>query len=308
MRFKIWEEVRELFHPLSTNEYQGLKDSISKSGIQVPIFVLSDGRIIDGVHRYRIAKELGVPTPQIPYEVRDIDERQAIQLAWDLNYKRRHLSLEQKKELVRRLREKGLTQKEVEVRTGVPQQTVSRLQKSINNTQVSNAYTVPDFRYKVSREKEKVIAERVVEKGESQAQVAADCQISQARVSQIVRNYKSHKRAEEQGGRVATTPEIDSLLGALRKLDAKIRTLREGFVGGVLEGPLRQLLQTHDPGELQEKYSFRINQIETELRKVQHSLGMLGNDYSLWVGGMREIYSLWERGAFDRLREKLKEE
>lgn len=66
-------------HPLSAAypamqpaEYQGLLDSISDIGVQVPI-TLFEGQVIDGWHRYKAATELGIECPSV--ELGDVDPR-----------------------------------------------------------------------------------------------------------------------------------------------------------------------------------------------------------------------------------------
>ena len=54
--------------PLSAEEYEGLTTSILVNGILVPILVDCDGpvrRIIDGVHRKKIADKLGYICPEV---------------------------------------------------------------------------------------------------------------------------------------------------------------------------------------------------------------------------------------------------
>jgi len=66
-------------HPLSAaypamqpTEYQGLLDSITDIGVQVPI-TLFEGQVIDGWHRYKAATELGMECPSV--ELVDVDPR-----------------------------------------------------------------------------------------------------------------------------------------------------------------------------------------------------------------------------------------
>jgi len=46
----------QFFPPLSDEEYTALKKDIEDRGIQVPIELDSDGNILDGHHRWYIAK------------------------------------------------------------------------------------------------------------------------------------------------------------------------------------------------------------------------------------------------------------
>jgi hypothetical protein len=85
--------------PLTADEYAALRDDNAARGVLVPITVDQHGRLLDGHHRRRIANELGV---KCPTEVRPVaDDDEAWDLALTLNANRRHLSREQKRELVR---------------------------------------------------------------------------------------------------------------------------------------------------------------------------------------------------------------
>lgn len=51
--------IASLFPPMSPEEYEALKADIQANGLREPIW-LYEGRIIDGRHRYRACKELGI--------------------------------------------------------------------------------------------------------------------------------------------------------------------------------------------------------------------------------------------------------
>ena len=56
---KINKEFRDLIPALSTEEYNGLEESILKDGIREPILVWN-GTIVDGHNRYSIAKKYDI--------------------------------------------------------------------------------------------------------------------------------------------------------------------------------------------------------------------------------------------------------
>ena len=198
----ITKSIQTILPPLSIEEYRGLKNSIINQGIQHPILITQDNQIIDGWHRLKIAKELGIK--QVNVEVRNLPEKEAIELGCSVNIDRRHLSFEQQIEILKKLRkqkaeiikyfrEKGLTQKEIEEKTGIPDSTISDVEKrNISNSEIGNAY-ISDLRYTIPKYTEEIIAKRV-ESGEKQSRVAADFHITQARVSQIVRKVKARRR------------------------------------------------------------------------------------------------------------------
>ncbi len=57
---KINPEYASLVSELSPQEYESLKQSIMKDGLYVPIIVNQNGIILDGHHRYKACKELGI--------------------------------------------------------------------------------------------------------------------------------------------------------------------------------------------------------------------------------------------------------
>ncbi|WP_018296508.1 ParB N-terminal domain-containing protein [Corynebacterium lubricantis] len=88
----------QVMPPLASDEYQELYEDIKANGVLEPIHVDEDGVVIDGHHRSKIASELGIPCPMITHD--DLDEGEKVNLAFVLNLKRRHLSREQRQELV----------------------------------------------------------------------------------------------------------------------------------------------------------------------------------------------------------------
>ena len=83
---------------LTPDEYEALKADIKKRGIQYPILIDEDGNILDGHHRSRIADELGI---DCPHELRGgLSDLEKMNLAVEINVNRRHLTREQRRELV----------------------------------------------------------------------------------------------------------------------------------------------------------------------------------------------------------------
>lgn len=84
----------QTFPALDDATEAALRHSIQRFGVVVPIVVDGRGRIIDGHHRSRIAKELGLTCPQIQRKVKNDDD--AIALGLSLNNDRRHMPAEQR--------------------------------------------------------------------------------------------------------------------------------------------------------------------------------------------------------------------
>lgn len=88
----------QVMPPLSADEYDKLRDEITEHGVLVPVVKDQHGNILDGHHRMRIADEIGVK-----YRVDVIkvdDDRHARSLARTYNLARRHLTREQKRQMI----------------------------------------------------------------------------------------------------------------------------------------------------------------------------------------------------------------
>lgn len=113
--------------PLSISEKALLKESLERDGQKYPVLVLPDGRIIDGYHRFQVLGE------KAKYQILDVGENKALDLAMYLNVARRQLSYEQIREVKEKVkdlvideRKKGKTQEEISKTTHVPRQTIYR--------------------------------------------------------------------------------------------------------------------------------------------------------------------------------------
>lgn len=188
-----WDRLQDVLPPLSTYEFEELKNSIEQHGILQKMLVLPDGRIIDGSHRWKITKG------KAPYDVLNLDEDTAFTLGVLLNVARRNMAPEQIREagkhikkLALALRKADKSQSEVAELLKIPQQDISYWEVEekggISNTNTGKAY-IPDLRVSVP----KIEYERIYERakaGEEQAQIAVDYKISQPRVSQIVKRVE----------------------------------------------------------------------------------------------------------------------
>ena len=228
IELRPWEKLQESLPPLATYEFEALKASIAEHGVLQPILVLSDGRIIDGYHRWKIA-------PDAPYATLNLDDNTAFLLGLAMNIARRQMSTDQIKELRKRqkkialeLRRNGMSQEKAAGILGVARQTID-LWEGISIATDSNAY-IPDLRTKVSKQGQQEIAQRL-EAGESQSRIAADYKISQPRVSQVARsiekqNKSAQRRRElaQQGARLVPPEGIRVESGDFRELGESIPT------------------------------------------------------------------------------------
>lgn len=117
-------EPFQLFPVLDGPTEAALRASIERHGVIVPVVRDQHGRIIDGYHRSRIADELSVSYPVSTIDV--ADDEHATELAQTLNTDRRHLSPDQRRELVIDLRAQGHSERAIAGALGVGNGTVHR--------------------------------------------------------------------------------------------------------------------------------------------------------------------------------------
>jgi ParB-like chromosome segregation protein Spo0J len=90
-----------LIPPLSTNEYELLKESIRQNGLLVPIIVNPEGIVLDGAHRYKACIELRIPIKYETKQLEDSSDEKLFQI--EINLRRRQLNAYQKIEVGYRL-------------------------------------------------------------------------------------------------------------------------------------------------------------------------------------------------------------
>ena len=90
----------ELVPEMTTTEYQDLVKSIKKHGVRQPIHILTNKTILDGRHRVRACKEIGVI--EVQAVVHGLSNNEAIEFVVDTAIERRNLSKEQKVDIVLR--------------------------------------------------------------------------------------------------------------------------------------------------------------------------------------------------------------
>ena len=113
----------QLLPALTPNEYDSLKADILERGVQVPVEYDEDGNILDGHHRVQICTLLGIS--EWPCVVRlNMSEEAKVEHILALNLDRRHLSREQRQELVVSLRERGWSIRRIANRLNIAPNTV----------------------------------------------------------------------------------------------------------------------------------------------------------------------------------------
>lgn len=128
--------VDDVLPHLSPAEYESLKESIAKNGVQQPILVgLPENVIIEGHHRWRAATELGLAEiPVVTEETRSDEERILLGIA--LNGARRHWNNEQKRKLITFLLKRNALQSDrtIAVTVGASHSTVGEIRSELVRT------------------------------------------------------------------------------------------------------------------------------------------------------------------------------
>lgn len=125
------ENKYQVMPDLTEEEYEALKQDIAERGVQIPVEYDEDGNILDGYHRVRACKELGIE--DWPSVIREgMSEEEKLEHAYKLNVKRRHLSREKKMGVVKQLAEevtedgdRKYSTRDIADITGIPKSTVS---------------------------------------------------------------------------------------------------------------------------------------------------------------------------------------
>jgi len=98
MQLKINIEYESLLPKLTEAEFEELKESIRKDGLHYALAINKDGTILDGHHRFRACKELGIE-PRV--EVKEFENALLEKkFVIESNLKRRHLNKFQRARLV----------------------------------------------------------------------------------------------------------------------------------------------------------------------------------------------------------------
>lgn len=119
---------------LTTDELRTLRASVETHGFLEPIVVDEHDNIIDGHHRVKIGKTLGIDPPRRVVKGHTDDEKMA--LARTLNWARRQLSTEERRDFIAEaLREAPkASNREIARRTGFDDKTVAAVRKALVET------------------------------------------------------------------------------------------------------------------------------------------------------------------------------
>ena len=120
---------------LTLQDYEALKSDIAKRGVLIPIEYDEHGNVLDGHHRLRVCKELGLS--HWPKFIRKgLSEEEKYQHARQLNLARRHLNQEQKRHLIQdQLRDTPhRSNRQIAGGLGVDHKTVSAARRNLEAT------------------------------------------------------------------------------------------------------------------------------------------------------------------------------
>ena len=172
--------------PLSEEEESDLRRDIQREGVQYPVKILRNGVIVDGYNRWKLSGG------KAPVEVLNLDEEAALGLGLRLNLKRRHISLEQRNELIRELRRLGKTQEQVAQLINCSRSLIDHVEdvNQIRDARTVNAKDPPDLRLKIPEEHHQVIWKRAKKQKEPLSRIAADYKVTDGRISQILNHYE----------------------------------------------------------------------------------------------------------------------
>jgi 16S rRNA G966 N2-methylase RsmD len=215
----------QLLPSLSEDEYASLKADIQKRGVQVPVEYDELGNILDGHHRVQICQELGIK--DWPSIVRvGMSEADKIDHVLALNLDRRHLSREQRKELVVKLREMGWSLRRIGDKLNVSDVTVLR---DLSGATIvapgtvagSDGKSYPSQRTSVMVKNRGEAKRLTATLSEMNTETLPDRVMDVKRVERISREQRAEQRGQAVTGD-STTSNIELLLGDFRERGKEI--------------------------------------------------------------------------------------
>jgi hypothetical protein len=91
MRLIFDKEIKDLFRPLTEEEYKAKKNSIKKVGQLHPVLVAPDGLVLSGYHTLQMCKELGIEPyiKTVTGPTYNLSKDEALKIAFDVNFQGR---------------------------------------------------------------------------------------------------------------------------------------------------------------------------------------------------------------------------
>lgn len=209
-------EKYELLPPLSTEEFEALKNDIAVNGVRQPIFVDENGEILDGHHRYKI-------DPNVKrIVISGKTEAEKMAFVFNANFTRRNLSSAQKNEARKKMQKiadelalHDYTQAAIATMLGVDQSTVSKWLDATNMNNHNGCK--PDARVKIPKTENEKIYDRI-KTGETQEQVAADYGVTHQAINKII------AKVGKQFELLETAEKVDAIEAAEVAQDIEVST------------------------------------------------------------------------------------
>lgn len=133
----------QVMPPLPESDYLALKASIAEHGVMVAVEITPEGYVVDGHHRVRACRELGLTTyPRVVRAGLTHDELLARALV--LNLTRRHLTRQQRADAVQQLKALGWSNTRIAETTGTSEATVRRSTPGSSNDEPERRVTGKD--------------------------------------------------------------------------------------------------------------------------------------------------------------------
>lgn len=114
--------LAEKYPPMGGEEFAAFKADIAANGCREPVR-LYEGMILDGRHRDRACRELGVEPPTEEFAGTPAEAAAAVD-SWNLH--RRHLTAEFRRQRVQEMRAKGMSTRDIAEKVGADHSTVAR--------------------------------------------------------------------------------------------------------------------------------------------------------------------------------------
>jgi ParB-like chromosome segregation protein Spo0J len=171
-----------VFPPSPPEEYEALKNDISRNGVRQPILVTSSGNIIDRNERFRAVTELGIRNYPIRV-VGNLSEMERREMAIAVNLLRRHLTRTERQhwleELIRLSPQKS--SRELAATAKVSQSTAARAKAKVLGTESNELVEVVGHNGKAYTYKLKPAAQEEVQTAEDGTEKAADRKVTKTR-------------------------------------------------------------------------------------------------------------------------------
>jgi hypothetical protein len=212
-QIKIDQEYSSLVPELSVGEYTSLRQSIKENGLYLPIIVNQNGIVLDGHHRYRVCRELGI---ELKTSIREFKDRLDEQLfVINCNLKRRQLNNFQRIELALKSKEILMERAKSNMSLGGKG---SKNLETLDNKGVSGEIgKLAGVSHETVRKVEKVLGSEHITNRTKERLRSGELSISEA--YEIAAEWEQHKQ----------------LNGELRLLDQNVREAREELANAKME-------------------------------------------------------------------------